>query len=176
MSLPSDSIALQIHIRPMQEADLPQVLEIDRRSFSIPWPERAFHYELFENPGSMLWVAETPVSEEAHKIIGMIVVWLIIDEAHIATIAVCPEYRRQGVASRLLTEALKKVIQQGFTVATLEVRAHNHAAQNLYARFGFRVVGTRPRYYQDNHEDAWIMTNDHLNQALLERLERTAWE
>jgi len=151
-------------IRPMGEDDLEQVQEIDQISFSLPWPKRAFRYELFENPKSILWVAEIN-----NKVVGAIVVWIILDEAHIATLAVLPEFRRKGYAQKLVLKALTSAIENEAQHATLEVRASNIAAQNLYIGFGFEIISRRPRYYQDNREDALIMTLADLDQKI-ERL------
>ncbi len=149
----------------MRLDDLPQVLEIDRISFSMPWPASAYRYEVKENPASLKLVAEIQPDETikqdespGSRVVGMIVVWLILDEAHIATIAVHPAYRRLKIAARLVTAALIEAIQKGMQEATLEVRASNLSAQKLYRKFGFELVGIRPRYYKDNHEDAYIMT------------------
>jgi len=165
-----------ISIRPMKSEDLPQVQTIDRLSFSMPWPGSAYEYELYENPLSLLWIAEAHPPEGEDKVVGMIVVWLIVDEAHIATIAVLPEYRGQGIARCLLVTALQEVIRRGLRIATLEVRSGNIAAQNLYHRFGFSSVGLRPRYYRDNNEDALIMTVYNLDQAYLNWLEKNTWK
>jgi ribosomal-protein-alanine N-acetyltransferase len=165
-----------ISIRPMKSEDLPQVQKIDRLSFSMPWPSSAYEYELHENPLSLLWVAEAQTPEEAAKVVGMIVVWLIVDEAHIATIAVLPEFRGQGIARCLLVTSLQEVIGRGFRIATLEVREGNIAAQNLYRRFGFTTVGVRPKYYRDNNEDGLIMTVYNLDQAYLNWLEKNTWK
>jgi len=97
----------------------------------------------------------------------VIVVWFIIDEAHIATLAVHPSYRGFGVAKCLLTTALKSALDKGMKLATLEVRANNHAAQALYRHFGFENVGQRRRYYRDNNEDAIIMTLNHLDNSII---------
>lgn len=181
-----------IYIRPMQEKDIPAVQEIDRMSFSLPWPPGAYDYEISSNknstsPGkqqrSGQWVAvinlasaldetsprsriefettdpglrKTPTQQE--KIIGMAVVWYIVDEVHIATLAVHPDYRQQGVAQKLLEIILQEAMRHGFLTVTLEVRAGNLSAQALYRKFGFQIVGTRPRYYKNNNEDAYIMT------------------
>lgn len=161
-----------ILIRPMSSADLEQVLAIDHMSFNVPWPASAYNYELNENPLSLLWVAETGLSAPNRRIVGLLVVWLIVDEAHIATIAVHPDYRGRGIARRLMRVALKEAILKGMGGATLEVRANNLAAQNLYRQFGFEIVGSRPRYYRDNNEDAIIMTVSNLGQAYLDWLEK----
>lgn len=146
-----------IHIRPMQISDLEQVQTIDRLSFSMPWPVNAYRHELTENPAALLWVAEACGADEDCKVIGMIVTWLVLDEAHIATIAIHPDYRRAGIGSRLLLVALDDAQKRGASQAMLEVRAGNTGAQELYRKFGFEVAYRRPRYYKDNHEDALLM-------------------
>jgi ribosomal-protein-alanine N-acetyltransferase len=150
--------------------DLEQVLAIENLSFSLPWPATAYQYELNQNPLSLLLVAETSLQDSQSKIAGMIVVWMIVDEAHIATLAVHPEHRCKSIASNLLTAALIESMDRGMRTATLEVRASNLSAQYLYLKFGFKIVGRRPRYYQDNFEDAFIMTLDELNETYLSRL------
>ncbi len=163
-----------VRVRPMALADIPQVLAVDRISFTLPWSESAYRFELNENELSWLWVAEEEPAEGTRRITGIIVLWLIVDEAHIATIAVHPDYRGRGIGRALLVEALVKAIQQGASTATLEVRESNLAAQHLYRRFGFEVVGRRPRYYRDNQEDALIMTVSRLDEPYLRWLESGA--
>lgn len=161
-------------IRPMREEDLEQVQAIDQISFSVPWPANAYRFELRENDSSRLWVAEEIFPGQSAKILGVIVMWMILDEAHIATLSVLPEYRGQGIGAALLAEALKEGIRLGADSATLEVRAGNLAAQNLYRRFRFDIVGRRQRYYRDNHEDALIMTAENLDARYLHWLESGA--
>ncbi len=156
-----------ILIRHMRSDDLEQVHALDKMSFSMPWPESSYRYELFENPGSLLWVAEVQETGGALQVVGMVVVWLVVDEAHIATIAVHPDYRGRGIAQELLCASLIESIERGMRSATLEVRAHNLAAQRLYRRFRFEEAGLRPRYYRDNFEDALIMTADQAGRSLL---------
>jgi ribosomal-protein-alanine N-acetyltransferase len=88
----------------------------------------------------------------------MVVVWIMVDEAHIATIAIHPQFRGHGIGKKLLAETLRQSIQRGAILATLEVREHNLIAQKMYQKFGFEIVGRRLRYYQDNNEDAVLMT------------------
>jgi len=139
-------------IRRMTLEDVPAVHEIDLLSFSLPWPERSFRYELTENQVSRGWVAEVE-----GKIAAMLVLWLIVDEAHIATIAVHPDFRRQGIGEQILLYALRAAHNEGAQRAFLEVRAGNTAAQAMYKKYGFEVVGVRPGYYKDNNEDALLM-------------------
>ena len=145
-------------IRRMTLEDVPAVHQIDTLSFSLPWPERSFRFEVGDNPASRNWVAEAD-----GRIIAMLVLWLIVDEAHIATIATHPDFRNRGVAERLLVETLNSAREEGARRAFLEVRAGNVAAQAMYRKYGFDVAGVRPHYYKDNGEDALLMTLESLN-------------
>lgn len=162
--------------RHMELDDLQQVQEIDRLSFSIPWPSTSYQFELLENPGSILWVAEDHSREGKSQVVGMIVVWMILDEAHIATIAVHPEYRGRGIGRELLAVALQEAIRNGAQEAMLEVRANNQTAQALYRDFGFVIVGRRLRYYKDNQEDAVLMSVTNLDPHYLEWLNGGKWK
>ena len=145
-------------IRHMTLEDVPTVHEIDMLSFSLPWPERSFRFELTENPVTRGWVAES-----GGRIAAMLVLWLIVDEAHIATIATHPDFRRQGIGERLMIVALLSARAEGAARAFLEVRAGNAGALALYEKYGFVVAGVRLRYYKDNNEDAILMNLEDLN-------------
>jgi ribosomal-protein-alanine N-acetyltransferase len=150
--------ASALRIRAMRIDDLEQVHAIDASSFSMPWPLSSYRFELLENPSSMLWVAEASLAGGISAAVGMVVVWMIMEEAHIATIAVRPDHRGRGIGRQLLVHSLQEAVVKGATQATLEVRASNEVAQKLYLGLGFQIVGRRPKYYQDNLEDALIMT------------------
>ena len=169
-------LSLPVRIRPMQLTDVAQVHEIDQLSFSLPWPESAYRYELTQNLASASWVAEVERPDGTPRVVGLVVIWLIVDEVHIATIAVHPEYRGQGISQQLLAVVLRAALQRGARSATLEVRAGNQVAKALYRRFKFDLVGLRPRYYHDNQEDALIMTVDLSNASeYLAWLDSGAW-
>lgn len=144
-------------IRSMTLLDLDAVQTIDRLSFSLPWPESAFRYEVSQSDHSRNYVLVASPGADSSQVVAMAVVWVIVDEAHIATIAVHPDWRGQGLGSRLLQHILLDVKAIGMQTALLEVRAGNQVAQEMYRKFGFEVVGRRPRYYKDNHEDALLM-------------------
>jgi len=158
--------------RPMSLEDIPRVREIDSLSFSLPWPEKSYHFELTENPSTLALVVEIVPKDCDPVIIGMSVVWIINDEAHIATIAIHPEFRCFGYGKNLLTETLRQSIQRGAHLATLEVRESNQTAQQLYRSFGFIIIGQRSRYYRDNNEDALIMTVEPMGLPYLNWLNR----
>lgn len=147
----------QVILRPMQLDDIPTVVSIDRLSFSLPWSERTYRYELVDNASATLLVAELP-DETGARVVGYLGYWMIVDEAHISTLAVHPDHRRNGIGERLLRLALRQAAARGAKSASLEVRVSNDAAIRLYRKYGFQVAGRRVRYYRDNDEDAYIMT------------------
>lgn len=149
---------MNVTIRKMTVEDVPAVVELDQKSFSLPWPERSFRFELTDNPASRCWVAELD-----GRVVGMIVVWLIVSEAHVATVATHPDYRRQGIGKRLLSHALLNLMREGARSSFLEVRESNLGAQEMYRKLGYEVSGRRRRYYRDNDEDAILMSLASLN-------------
>jgi ribosomal-protein-alanine N-acetyltransferase len=149
---------MNVIIRRMTVEDVPTVAQIDQMSFGLPWPEHSFRYEVTDNRVARCFVAEAADK----RIVGMIVSWLIVDEIHIATIAVHPDFRRKGIGAQILTYALKDASAAGARRAFLEVRERNEAAQTMYRKFDFTITGRRPRYYKDNGEDAILMTLEHL--------------
>jgi ribosomal-protein-alanine N-acetyltransferase len=136
----------------MTAADLPAVQALDALSFSTPWPARAFAVEL-ANPNARCWVTEI-----GGQVVAALVVWRVLDEAHIVTLAVHPGFRRRGVGRVLLQDAMDAAYVGGARIYHLEVRAGNIAAIGLYEGLGFQAVGRRPKYYVDTGEDALLMT------------------
>jgi ribosomal-protein-alanine N-acetyltransferase len=152
-----------IQIRKMTIADLPQVVAIDSSSFSLPWPESSFHFELKRNECARAWVAETIDADGKPLIVGMIVGWLIVDEIHIATVATTHDYRRKGIGARLMKQLLREAYKEGARKSFLEVRRGNEAARRMYQLLGYQEDGVRPRYYEDNHEDAILMSLQNID-------------
>lgn len=99
---------------------------------------------------------------ELASIVGFAGLWLMVDEAHVTTIAVHPEYRGRGIGELMLATLIGISYDIGARVVSLEVRVSNAVAQNLYRKYGFHEEGTRRRYYSDNHEDAKIMTTSEI--------------
>ena len=147
-----------IVLRRMRVEDVSVVHEIDVLSFSMPWPERSFRFEVNENPVARAWVAES-----GGQVVAMLVLWLVLDEAHIATIATHPDFRRRGIGERLMVAALQAARAEGARRAFLEVREGNAGAQSMYRKYGFEVAGRRAKYYKDNNEDALLMTLENMN-------------
>ncbi|MGH2581736.1 MAG: ribosomal protein S18-alanine N-acetyltransferase [Anaerolineales bacterium] len=155
----------EFRLRAMRPSDLVQVHALETRIFPTPWSMKSYQFELERNPASEQWVIETG-NENDPEVVAYTVCWVLGDEIHIANLAVAPEFRRLGLASRLLIHALNRGSVDSLRSATLEVRAGNQAAQALYERYGFHVVGRRKKYYRDNNEDALLMQLPNL-----ERLE-----
>jgi ribosomal-protein-alanine N-acetyltransferase len=141
-------------------------------------PRRLFPLSLL--PGRPSAVSASP---QLASIIGFAGLWLMVDEAHVTTIALHPDYRRQGLGEFMLVSLIDIAYRIGARWVTLEVRVSNYVAQNLYRKYGFREAGLRHRYYSDNQEDALIMWTDEIHtpayrqkfleqkSALLDRLE-----
>lgn len=156
---------MNVIIRKMTLEDIPAVVDLDQKSFSLPWPERSFRFELSDNPASRCWVAEMD-----GRVVAMLVAWIFVDEAHIATIATHPDYRRRGIARKLLAYALQSAMREGAQSSFLEVRESNLPAQDMYRKFGYVEVGRRKRYYKDNDEDAILMNLEKINVDRLKEL------
>jgi ribosomal-protein-alanine N-acetyltransferase len=142
-------------IEPIQPSDMERILAIENDCFLSPWSEQLFREDM-ANPLSRINAIRS-VAQGTETLAGYIVYWLVADELHLQKIAVHREMRRQGLASVMLEEALRSSAQGITRKATLEVRSTNTAARQLYEKFGFRVKGVRPRYYDDTGEDALIM-------------------
>lgn len=111
-----------------------------------------------------------PAEPPRDRILGLVGLWCALGEAHIVTIAVRREDRRQGIGELLLVSALEAALEAGQNQVTLEYRISNHAARALYQKYGFRQVGVRARYYSDNHEDAVLMITPPLRSPDFRRL------
>jgi ribosomal-protein-alanine N-acetyltransferase len=147
-------------MEPMVAGDLDAVLAIEHKSFSMPWTDTMFLSEMRQCPASQLLVAR-PEKRPA-TIVGYVGYRAVLDEMHVMILAVAPAWRRRGIAQHMLSEAMEQARQADCARATLEVRASNVGAQQLYYRLGFAPVGVRPKYYQRPSEDALILWRDPL--------------
>jgi [ribosomal protein S18]-alanine N-acetyltransferase len=184
---------LKLVVEPMDLDDIAQVLEVDRESYTIPWPASAYRREILHNRSARYYVLrEVPEGQQPEPepepqrpklpflrwhlrtgdasdgrrgaLVGYAGMWMMIDEAHITTIAVRTQWRGRGFGELLLASLLETAVDMGARRLTLEVRVSNDAAQKLYQKYGFHEQGTRLRYYSDNNEDAYIMTTDDVQQ------------
>jgi ribosomal-protein-alanine N-acetyltransferase len=139
-------------VRRLAYSDLPAVISIERRSFPAPWSLAMFVLELSKPSGICLAVSEDG------ELLGYLVCSRYDRVWHLMNVAVAPERRRRGLASMLIARLLEEGGRE--LPFTLEVRVSNRDAIAMYERLGFRSAGVRPRYYQDNGEDALIMWLD----------------
>ncbi|WP_236932723.1 ribosomal protein S18-alanine N-acetyltransferase [Geosporobacter ferrireducens] len=142
----------ELTIRYMNKEDISQVLEIEKQCFSVPWTKEAFVMEVEKNKFARYIVAELD-----EIIVGYGGMWMIIDEAHVTNIGVRPDFRGRGFGDVIVKAMIAAAEKEGIYNMTLEVRASNRVARNLYEKYGFKACGIRPKYYQDNNEDAVIM-------------------
>ena len=153
-----EKVAPQVIIDLMNNTDLPEVLDIERESFPSPWTEGMFTREL--NSTHSVCLAARVNIEEKIVIVAYIIFWLVANEVHLHNLAVKKEYRRQGLAFKLMETMTEIAGENEITDQTLEVRKSNTEAIKLYQKCGFVVKGIRPLYYTDTHEDALIMWAD----------------
>lgn len=146
-----------VSIEPMRRADLETVARIDRRCFPTPWLSSAYLTELSNRSACYL------VARIGPEVVGYGGQWVIMDEAHITTLAVDPAQQRRKIGERLLLALLEEAILQGASHVTLEVRENNRAAQSLYRKYGFREAAIRKNYYTDNGENAVVMWADEIH-------------
>jgi ribosomal-protein-alanine N-acetyltransferase len=173
----------------MGQDDVPQVTAIDREAFPTMWPPMNYQRELDNHLAHYIVIAEEteqaveptpkvepeggithkviewltphkPVKDHPQKIIGFAGFWMMAGEAHIISLAVKREFRRQGFGKLLLVELVRAAVKLEAEIVTLEVRVSNYEAQRLYLQYGFVSKGVRRAYYTDNREDALIMTLD----------------
>lgn len=150
--------------RSMTVADIPVVLELERTTYPQPWSEGIFRDEL--GLADRVYI----VAERGGVMVGFAGLMLVAEDAHVTTLAVHPEARRDGLGSRLMLELIGAGLARGARNLTLEVRSANAGAQRLYERFGLSAVGLRKHYYRD--DDAVIMWATDIDQPdYTERLE-----
>jgi len=142
-----------IDIREMTEEDLDEVVQIERMSFPSPWSRALFERERLTPFAKAFIAREIPPD----RVVGYLFFWLVSSEMHILNLAVHPELRQGGIATRLLRFGIDYCRKNGVKEFTLEVRRSNYRAIALYRRFQFQPWGIRPRYYSDSGEDAIVM-------------------
>jgi len=152
------STSLNVQIDRMTEHDLLEVCQIEGLSDLSAWGWDAYHKELQVAPETVMLVARLNPPVDGIELAGFIVARVIAGELHVNNVAVRQEYQRLHLGLELLQRTLVQAKQRGATVAHLEVRAGNQAAQGLYRRCGFREVGRRKRYYRNPTEDALLMS------------------
>jgi [ribosomal protein S18]-alanine N-acetyltransferase len=150
-------------VRPMTVADLDSALLIERRSFKQPWSRHMYLTDLQQNrlAGYLLLSPDPADGALFPPVLAYGGFWLMVDEAHIATVASHPDWRGCGLGQYLMLALLDEAQARGAVSSTLEVRVGNLPARTLYDKLGYQVAGVRRRYYQDG-EDAYIMTTPPL--------------
>ena len=160
----TDSAPAFVISRASAQDDLTDVEGLQRRAFTNPWGAEALRWELAHTDVARLYLMRSP----GGALVAYCACWMIFDELHLNSLAVDIEWRRRGLARRLLREVFRDAVAAGGESATLEVRESNAAARALYEGLGFRVEAVRRDYYQGPREDALILWNRSL--ARSERL------
>ena len=147
---------MMIEFRKLKLRDLNAIEEIERTSYPTPWSRSMFAGELAK-PSSICLGA---FDGEKDELVGYLIISRYVDAWHVMNIAVAPEFRRKGIARRLMERLFEVTAPDARRGYTLEVRVSNEAAIRLYEELGFRARGVRRGYYTDNREDALIMWKD----------------
>ena len=140
-----------LSLKQMEKSDIDGVLEVENKSFSIPWSRHSFEKEM-ENE-----LAYYVIAKYGDEVVGYGGIWFIAGEGHITNVAVHPSGRKKGIGKKILDELIRESLNRNVLAITLEVRVSNEVAIGLYSSYGFKPAGTRPKYYHDNGEDALIM-------------------
>ncbi|MEC9488586.1 MAG: ribosomal protein S18-alanine N-acetyltransferase [Halanaerobium sp.] len=136
----------------MQVDDLEEILEIEKESFPSAWSRKAFLFELTKNPYGLYLTLR-----DEGMVAGYIGAWFLMNYTHITNLAVRESFRGKGYATNLIREIFAQARLRGSYNITLEVRRSNLAAQRLYEKLGFQIIGVKEGYYRDNREDALVM-------------------
>ncbi|MCC0637178.1 MULTISPECIES: ribosomal protein S18-alanine N-acetyltransferase [unclassified Clostridioides] len=142
-----------VKIEEMTIKDIDEVFEVEKNCFEDYWSKESFRKELSNE------VAKYIVAKLDGKVVGYVGIWLILDEGHINNVAVHSDYRGKKIGDKLIKRLVDLCKDNNIASMTLEVRASNKIAQNLYRKYGFKMGGIRKEYYNDNKEDAIIMWN-----------------
>ncbi len=140
-----------VSFRPIAASDMDEIMAIERASFDYPWSSRFFLQEL------QVSCSRSVLAEVSGRIVGYVLFWLLADTVDVHNIAVRKDFRRRGIARRLLQQVVSEGQRRSIVRVTLEVRKSNISAQKLYESFGFFVTGVRKGYYLDDGEDAITM-------------------
>ena len=138
----------------MRQEHVAQVAALEKLCFSDPWSENSVASEL-NNPLS-LWL----VALDGETVAGYVGSQTVMDESDMMNLAVHPDYRCQGIGSRLVDELIKELKKKGSQRLTLEVRVSNEPAKRLYDELGFSEIAVRKRYYSHPKEDALILRKE----------------
>lgn len=148
-------------IEAMVDGDIKEVLRIEQQSFSTQWPSNAFYQEIHDNK-----LAHYFVGRVGDRVVAYGGIWVILEDSHVTTIAVHPEFRGRKYGEILLLRLLDEALERGASWMTLEVRESNTVAQSLYRKYGFTTVSTRKGYYSDNNENALVMWAGNLKSEI----------
>lgn len=147
---------LNVEVRPMTINDMPNVLEIERLCFTLPWKEKDFLYELNDNPVSEVWVVELSAQNAPATVVGYCDYWHTFDSGTISKIAVHPTLQHRQLGTAMMDEIISDCMAKKIRTLTLEVRKSNEHAIRFYEKNGFKRSHIKPGYYSDG-EDAIYM-------------------
>ncbi|MCK9253056.1 MAG: ribosomal protein S18-alanine N-acetyltransferase [Clostridiaceae bacterium] len=143
-------------IRPAEAGDLPALAALEKDGSGLPWSLESLTQDLAGNPAARYWVA----CDQDNRPVAYLACHVVLDEADLVNLVVCPALRRRGIGRKLLQYMQTQLAGEGVHKLFLDVREHNAPALQLYRWFGCRAVGRRAAYYGDTGESAIIMLKE----------------
>jgi ribosomal-protein-alanine N-acetyltransferase len=144
-------------VGPLEDRHLDEVVAIEAAVYPRPWSLATFREELARDDRRYLVALVDDDGRGDVEVAGYAGLAVLVDEAHVLTVAVAPAWQRRGIGARLVDALLAEAVAAGVGAVTLEVRASDEATQRLYRRAGFAAAGVRPGYYADDGDDAVLM-------------------
>lgn len=142
-------------IRNMELSDVDRIVELEKQLFTSAWSKEDFIYELTINPYGCYFVVDID-----NQVQGYVGIWLMGDQSQITTLGIDKQFQGQGLSKKLMEYVIDITNELKYPRITLEVRVSNNKAISLYQQYGFKQVALRKNYYQDNHEDAYLMIKE----------------
>ncbi len=155
--LKEPKVSSQIQVERMTSTDLDEIVRLEKESFTDPWPKKAFEVQLGDGSSLMVVARVKDSSSGTGEIVGYLCAYHIFEELQLASVAVKENFRRLGIARKLILKMIRQGRERGAKEIWLDVRESNAAARRLYEKLGFREVYRRKNYYRKPKEDALVL-------------------
>ncbi len=147
---------MTIQVLELTVEDIDAILPLENELYHKPWLKKDYEYELKDNPFAIYLKM---IDKDSNEIMGYIGFWIKFEQAEITKVSIAKKYQGYKLSKLLMADAERRMRLAECENSTLEVRVSNTVAINLYKSFGYEIVTTRKRYYE-NGEDAYLMLKE----------------
>lgn len=147
---------MTIQVLELTVEDIDAILPLENELYHKPWLKKDYEYELKDNPFAIYLKM---IDKDSNEIMGYIGFWIKFEQAEITKVSIAKKYQGHKLSKLLMADAERRMRLAECENSTLEVRVSNTVAINLYKSFGYEIVTTRKRYYE-NGEDAYLMLKE----------------